>query len=417
MKQETIRNLATTCAVALLLAACGGGGSTSSTSDTTYTGTITGFGSIFVNGVEFETEGSRVSVDGNSATEDDLKVGMQVRIKGSANGTNGKATSISFDDDVEGLVISNSITAGQLTGSMNIMGQTVNVTDTTVFESKLATVTGPDQITAGMIVEVSGYSSGMGDIQATRLEVKAADLTTYLSEHPNGIEVKGIISNLDSVNMTFDIGAMTVDYAGATLDDFINGIEDGLYVEVKSIEGLDSTSNHLLASKVELEHDGKKGHDDDDEGEVEIKGMVTTAVVDDSFAVNGETILINDGTEFEGLEKSDLVLDVIVEVEGHYVDGVLVADEVKLEEESDNEIKGVVESVTTTGVNTGTVTLVGGTEISINNETLMKDSRDEGMMPNTKFNLMDLAQGDHVEIDYYNDNGTLTAIKLEREDP
>jgi len=180
---------------------------------------------------------------------------------------------------------------------------------------------------------------------------------------------------------------------------------------------LTSTSNHLLASKVELEHDGKKGHDDDDEGEVEIKGMVTTAVVDDSFAVNGETILINDGTEFEGLEKSDLVLDVIVEVEGHYVDGVLVADEVKLEEESDNEIKGVVESVTTTGVNTGTVTLVGGTEISINNETLMKDSRDEGMMPNTKFNLMDLAQGDHVEIDYYNDNGTLTAIKLEREDP
>jgi len=239
MKQETIRNLATTCAVALLLAACGGGGSTSSTSDTTYTGTITGFGSIFVNGVEFETEGSRVSVDGNSATEDDLKVGMQVRIKGSANGTNGKATSISFDDDVEGLVISNSITAGQLTGSMNIMGQTVNVTDTTVFESKLATVTGPDQITAGMIVEVSGYSSGMGDIQATRLEVKAADLTTYLSEHPNGIEVKGIISNLDTVNMTFDIGTMTVDYAGATLDDFINGIEEGLYVEVKSIEGLD----------------------------------------------------------------------------------------------------------------------------------------------------------------------------------
>ena len=418
MKQTKIRYIATSCALALLLAACGGGSSSdSSPGTTTYTGTITGFGSVFVNGVEFETTGSQVSVDGKSATEDDLKVGMQVTIKGNANGNKGTASSISFDDDVEGLVISNSITSGQLTGDINVMGQTVTVTDTTIFESKIPAVTGPDQIAEGMVVEVSGFASGTGSITATRLEVKAADLATYLSEHDEGIEVKGVISNLDTVDMTFDIGDMTVEYAGATLDDFINGIQEGLYVEVKSTEGLDSVSGNLIASKIELEHNGTKSHDDDDEGEVEIEGMVTSAIVDNSFAVNGETILIDDKTEFEGLEKAGLVLDVIVEVEAYYVDGVLTAKEIEFEEMSDNEVKGVVDLITTTGVNTGTITLVGGTEISITNDTLMKDSRDDNMVANDKFNLSDLSQGDHVEIDYYDDNGVLTATKLEREDP
>ncbi len=46
-----------------------------------FSGTITGFGSVFVNGVEIETTGAQISIDDISSVESDLKVGMKVQIE------------------------------------------------------------------------------------------------------------------------------------------------------------------------------------------------------------------------------------------------------------------------------------------------------------------------------------------------
>jgi len=73
--------------------------------------------------------------------------------------------------------------------------------------------------------------------------------------------------------------------------------------------------------------------------------------------------------------------------------------------------------VTSTALNAGVVTMTDGTVIAVNSSTIMKDSRSLGVTPVAKFNLSFLAQGDTVEIKYYDDKGTLTATKLEREDP
>ena len=55
------------------------------TSSTTV-GTITGFGSVFINGVEYETDSSEISTDDNdNASESDLQVGMIVSLTGSVN--------------------------------------------------------------------------------------------------------------------------------------------------------------------------------------------------------------------------------------------------------------------------------------------------------------------------------------------
>jgi len=76
-----------------------------------------------------------------------------------------------------------------------------------------------------------------------------------------------------------------------------------------------------------------------------------------------------------------------------------------------------VASVTSSAPNVGTVTLQDGTVILVNEETLMHDSRDEGMMADTNFNLQDLAAGDYVEVHMFdNGDGTFTATKLERDD-
>jgi len=398
----------------ILLSACGGGGSSSSNNNSTFSGTVTGFGSVFVNGVEFETAGTSFSVDDDNGTEDDLKVGMKVTVVGSidGNGTTGTATLISYNDELEGIVINNGIGAGQTTGDINIMGQTVSITSTTIVEG----VATPDLITAGMIVEVSGHSSGMGVIQATRLEVKATDLATYLATHPAGIEVKGIVTMHDAVNSKFDIGGITVDYSGATLDDMPTGSFDTLFVEVKSTVGIDNGSGELIASVVELESNGDMGHDGNDNDEIEIRGMITTAINGDSFAVDGQTLTLNAQTDYEGIAKAGLLLDVMVKVEGYYLNGDLIVEEVEVENESSNEVKNTVTSVTTTATNAGTVTLQNGSVITITSDTLMKDSRDNGFIPDPKFNLLSLSQGDTVEVHYYIDNGVLIATKLERED-
>lgn len=401
--------------VVLFMSACGGGGGGSSATGTsTYSGTITGFGSVFVNGIEFETQSSTISIDDASGLEDDLKVGMQVTVVGSVDpgGTTGTATAITFRDELEGIVISNSIPAGQKTGDMNIMGQTVSVSTSTIIEG----VATPDLIIQDMIVEVSGHSSGMGFIQATRIEVKASDLATYLATHPEGIEVKGVIANHDQNTNKFDLGGITVDYSAAILDDMPTGNFDTLYVEVKSTTGIDSGTGELIASKVELESHGDMGHEGDDNEEMEIKGLVTTAIDGNSFAVDGQVIIVNDNTEYEDISRSGLVVDVMVKVEGYYLNGEFTAEEIEVEHESSNEVSGIVSTIDATATNTGSVTLQNGTVILITSATIMKDSRDDGFVPDQKFNLQSLSQGDYVEIHYYDNNGALTASKLERED-
>ena len=77
--------------IALGLSACGGGGGGGSStvagvdngpsqgisgSGATTSGTIDAFGSIFVNGVEFETNDADITVDGRTGSEDDLGLSL-----------------------------------------------------------------------------------------------------------------------------------------------------------------------------------------------------------------------------------------------------------------------------------------------------------------------------------------------------
>ncbi len=408
-------------AIALAISACGGGGGSSSTLDSSVSsasvGTITGFGSIFVNGVEYDTSGSNIRRDGMTASESDLAVGMVVEVVGTSNGVNGVAQSIDADDEMEGIVVANNIALAGTTGTMDIMGQTVSVNADTIFESMVPGINSVDQIPVDAIVEVSGFGDGNGNVTATRIEVKATDLATYLITHPDGIEVKGRVSALDSGALTFTLGSMMVDYSGAMMD--MNGtlLAEGVYVEVKSVAGIDG-NNKLVASKVELENEGKAGHHGDEDDEFEIRGLIATDFDGTAFILDGTRIIVGNGTEMEKMNTSDLVAGTEVEVEGRFdANGDLLAKEISMENEVDAEISGMIASVSTSGVNTGSITLDDGTVILIDNNTVMHDSRDNGMMPVERFNMTFLGNGDYVEIRAYTaTNGDLVALKLERED-
>ena len=61
-------------------------------------GTITGFGSVHVNGVHFVTTGASIVVDGQPGTESDLRVGQVVRVEGQldSSGTTGTALPLRY---------------------------------------------------------------------------------------------------------------------------------------------------------------------------------------------------------------------------------------------------------------------------------------------------------------------------------
>ena len=412
-------------AVAVALSGCSGGGGGDATSSSTSprntsAGMITGFGSVFVNGIEYETDGATITVDGETVNGDqDLSVGMTAEVSGSVNadGETGTASAINVTDELEGVVLTNSVGMDG-TGTMNIMGQTVTVTATTVFESDVAGILGVEGITAGNVVEVSGYSSGEGDVYATRIEVKAADLASYFAEHADELELKGVVADLNSGAQTFTIGTLIVDYSGAGY--VSSELSDGLYVEVKSerapVDNGDGTFT-LAATKVEKEDDGILGVSGDEGDEIELEGIVTN--IDDmpaSFALNGQSILINNETEFEdGLDPATIAVGDGVEAEGYFnASGQLVADSVEMEDDDNlSEFKDSVQSI---NLDNSSLTLQGGEVITITSSTIMLDSF--GDTPEHYFDLSDLRSGDYLEIHATLDaEGNLTAVKLERKDP
>jgi hypothetical protein len=90
-------------------------------------GAVEGFGSIFVNGVEFETSEAEFEIEGEFGLEDDLREGMVVKVEGSFddNGVDGSATQVTYDDDLEGPISAFAETTPGLVKTLTIMAQTV----------------------------------------------------------------------------------------------------------------------------------------------------------------------------------------------------------------------------------------------------------------------------------------------------
>ena len=396
-------------AAALGLTACGGGGSSSGESSSTssnISGVITGFGSVYVDGVEYETDNANFTLDGIAGTEDQLAVGMVVSLQGTLNadGTTGTATTVTFEDEVEGTLLANNFLAD---GTLNIMGQTIHIIDTTSLDSRVVGVDTFESIAIGNVVEVSGFSDGSGTIYATRLEVKKAAL-----EVGDDIELKGVISSLNTITQTFTLGGLTIDYSSAQLDG-ISEMVDGLYVEIKSDQALSGFT--MFASKIELERDGEHDERGDDGEEIEFEGIIMS-VDSNSIVVNGQTVYFNDETEFEHGDESHLIIGSKLKVEGEFnAEGLLIAEEFKFKEEGDTEITSHVESV---DANASTLTIMGLT-LHVNNTTIMEDERDEeGQTAVRYFDITDITVGDWLEIRAHYDelNSQWVATKLERED-
>jgi len=376
-------------------------------------GVITGFGSIFINGVEYETGGSSVSLDGTTATESDLKLGMVVTLDAVINpdGTTGVAKTVSFSDELEGMVSAVTLAADG-TGTVVVMGQTVTIDANTAFESKVSTIAVIGKLVNGNIVEISGFSSGTGSILATRVEVKK---DKHINNGTNTVELKGVIAGLNTTAGTFTIGGMTIVYDGTTTLEHAptSGLADGLFVEVKSTAGT-NVNGQLVASKIEIKGSGKKGIKVEKDKHMELEGLVTAAPVDNSFMLNGQAIKLMSTTEYKGGTVSGLVVGVRIKVEvGSDDAGNVVAKEIKFATEGNIRFEGNVEAIDTAN---NTVTIMGQV-IKIANSTITQDKREEGEHKVVRFfGVKDVLVGQRVKVRAYKDaSGAWIATKFERE--
>ena len=397
-KRILILGLFTVIGMGPILTSCGSDtGPTAGIGGTGITqGEITAFGSIFVNGIEFETDDSQFEVDGNStANQSNLSIGMVVTIKGKINsdGLTGTADSVDYDDEVQGPVAA--ITGpvdGQRTISIFNKSVTIDETSTSYKDTNFADIAQND------IVEISGFSTSATGITATFVKKTG----TFPAD--TEIELRGTISELSTSN--FKLAGITIDTDNDTEIDVPGGnLSDGLFVEVHG--DLQSSLTSVLAREIEFEDD-----DFEDGSELSLQGVISDFNSIADFEVGSQTVDASTAT----LSPASAILQdgVQIEVEGEIVGGVLIAEEIELQEGS-VELKAAVSAVDMTNnqMQFQFPPTSGSILVTIDNQTQFEDEFSDVQ----NFSLADISPADFIQVEGFENGSGVIASEVKRLDP
>ena len=298
----------------LLLVSCGDPLTTAGIGGTGISyGTVTGFGSIILNGRHLDDLSATVTLDDieGSGEHGGIKLGMVVKVTGTFSGNTGMAISIEYRDNLEGEVCEITSVGGITT--LRVLGQTVILDATTVVDNNAS-------IRVNDIIEVSGLPDELGQIHASYVEVKNSSTE---------VEVKGLVDTV--VGLTLEINNLSVNFGAAALPDGIPTV--GQFVEVKGLASDFScgSPDMLIATRVELEPEG--AGDISDGAHVEIEGFVTETT-SSGFKIGTQEVVTTSSTSYlpEGFFDTNIVVGVKVEAEGSYDNGVLTATKVVFRE-------------------------------------------------------------------------------------
>jgi len=298
-------------------------------------GTISAFGSIVVNGTEFDTSNAAIIVNGKEIgvgdefVRDNLDIGRVVTVEGTGNldDISAVADRVIYNDNVRGPIESiHDVDA--TTKEIVVLGQIVIVNVVTKLKG-----TDFDTIAQNDLVEVSGLVDDTGAIRATFLE-KTGEFMPG-----NVVGVTGFIVNLDTNLKTFEINDLTVDYASIDSGSLPQGFADGLLVEVEGT--LDAAGGEMRAASIELGDEIGDGNSD----QIEVLGFVTDIGSAFEFTVGNQKVKFDANTLFVDGTPADILLGAKLEAEGRLVDGILFADEIEFWGPDQIEVEGIVDEV------------------------------------------------------------------------
>jgi hypothetical protein len=341
-------------------------------------GPITGFGSIFVTGVEWDLSEAQITIGGAPASEADLRLGMIVTVEGEfdESGLGGSAVSVVFDADITGPIAAIvPDVADPDVARLSVLDQTVVVENgVTDFEdTTFATLMLND------VIEVSGFADG-AEIRATRVEWKG----TFPGV--DQVELEGLVENLSG--NTFMIGSVEITWDAGDLSGFSSGVPGG-FVEVEG------TLTGQAPDRIQASHIEPVGSLPEDADDAEIEGIVSDFTPGNlaSFKVAGQRVDAR-GAEFEGGSASDLDNGVRVEVEGEIAGGVFFADEVQLRGD-EARIRAEVAADGDVDPAGGTLVLLGIPGIEVRTDASTRFEDDLGV---PGFGLSDIGAGDFLEV-------------------
>ena len=235
--------LALLMAAAGLLSACGGGGGGGSTATPTAatlsSGTISGLGSIIVNGVRYETVGSQVldADDGSTAITTPLRIGMTVSVE--QNGTD----SLTLRPIAGKILVQSGIKGvANYTGStLTVAGMLVTTDTATILLDTTGAVTSLTALNT-QSVEVYGLPQADGSFLATLVEAETSLLN---------VQVVGTVQSMDTAAKTLVLGTtaapLTVNYSSITPP---IGLATGSVIVVKAATS--ATANTYAASSLQI---------------------------------------------------------------------------------------------------------------------------------------------------------------------
>ena len=278
-------------ALLLTLPACGGGASTTSEmTQQVANGVVTGFGSVYVDGVKLEDAYAPVVIENHdgSTANSVLQMGQRVRVAHDGKGT---ASSVTIDAAVIGTV--SAIDTASTPNTLTAAGQKVSiVTDATV---GAITVWGGgysslSDVSISDLVEVHGtpvYDSTTQTytVNATRI----AKVTTNAGR----MQATGAISNLDAAAKTFAINGLTVNFSTAALRpagaNLANGTVVTAYAPINTLSGSNVIASHVKVNRLQDSASSVTS--------AQIGGQVSKYdVSSQSFEVQGFKVFIGAGT-------------------------------------------------------------------------------------------------------------------------
>jgi hypothetical protein len=351
-------------------------------------GRITQFGSIFVNGVEYDISAARILIDGEPGSESRLRVGQVVTVEGEVNaeGTAGDATDVTFSSDVRGPIAQVNLADGSLV----ILGQRIRILSDTILDGlPLGGILG---LVPGIQVQVSGFPNAAGELMASRIDLVLGG--------PSNARIKGIVQGLDTTAGTFRVNSQAVSYNGVTP---VGTLANGSTVSVGG--NIASGQASLQATHVEVI--SGLGGAADELGRIE--GLITAFTSASDFTIGTQRIATDANTQFM-LHGQALGPNLAVDVQGTFnAAGILVAR--KVQARSNGVIGGLIGGLLGGATGAPGSNLAGvrgpiesvsdrslrvlGVDLAVSGATAFDDQSHQDLRP---FGLSELRVGDYVEV-------------------
>ena len=381
------KSIAVIAITSLVLAGCGSDDE-EPVSHVTSSGVISGFGSVYVNGVRYTTKDSYIIANGRKSDEAALKVGMKVVVaaqKSSNDGSN--ALEVTYLADVIGAI--DAIDLGDT--SLTILGQTYLITKATKLDNVLFT-----ELTVGTFVELSAFENEYGNFMVSYLEIKEQQAEQQLT---------GTISKINKVNKTFTIGQLLVNYVDADVTGLLNA---GSLVLIKS--KFPAIDNEFVADEVTAQ-----GLILFIDGTLELAGIVEDMDKEEESTIiklSGRKYALTDSSDFTQGDDEDLQIGsqvslIATVIEQESTTSIYPINSIRVELANEISLEGIVESITNDSFT------IFSQVFSVDSYTQYEDDSEQELR---NFNFSDIAIGDRLALDAYEVNGLLISRKIQREE-